>query len=77
MKKLALAVASLCLAAAPAIACPHSDKAETETEAPRTADKKKEEAPKAKEGDKAKDTSKTAKPTEKTTEKKPDKVSAR
>jgi len=76
MKKIALAVASLCIAAAPVLACPHSDKAETETEAPRTAEKKKEEAPKAKAGEKAKD-NKTAKPAEKTTEKKPDKVSAR
>lgn len=75
MKKLALAFASLCLAATPVLACPHSDKAE-ETSAPKTAEKK--EAPKA---DKAKDDTKTAKPAEKKapekTEKKADKVSQR
>ena len=74
MKKLALAFASLCLAATPVLACPHSDKAE-DASAPKTAEKK--EAPKA---DKAKDT--TAKPAdkkapEKTAEKKTDKVSQR
>ncbi|HVK83184.1 MAG TPA: hypothetical protein VM513_03705 [Kofleriaceae bacterium] len=71
MKKIALAFASLCIAATPVLACPHMDKAETETEAPRTAEKKKEEAPKT---DKAKDT-KTAKPAEKAPTQKPDKVS--
>lgn len=72
MKKLALAFASLCLAATPVLACPHSDKAE-ETSAPKTAEKK--EAPKA---DKAKDDAKTAKPAEKKApEKKADKVSQR
>jgi hypothetical protein len=74
MKKLALAIASLCIAATPVLACPHSDKAESEAEAPRTAEKKKEEAPKT---DKAKETAKTAKPVEKAPEKKADKVSAR
>ncbi|MDX2087519.1 MAG: hypothetical protein SFX73_06705 [Kofleriaceae bacterium] len=76
MKKLALAIASLCIAATPVLACPHSDKAESEAEAPRTAEKKKEEAPKA--TDKAKEAPKTAKPVEKAPEaKKTDKVSSR
>lgn len=76
MKKLALAFASLCLAAAPVLACPgHMEKADDAT--PRTAEKDK--APKA---DKAKDAPKTAKPAEKkpadkTTDKKADKVSQR
>jgi len=74
MKKLALAFASVALLATPVFACPHSDKAE-ETTAPKTADKAKE-APKTDKAP-AKDTAKTAKPAEKTTEKKPDKVSAR
>ncbi len=76
MKKLVLAFASVALLATPVLACPHSDKAE-ETTAPKTAEKK--EAPKADKAKEApaKDTAKTAKPAEKTTEKKPDKVSAR
>lgn len=75
MKKLALAIASLCIAATPVLACPHSDKAESsDAEAPRTAEKKKEEAPKT---EKAKEAPKTAKPVEKAPEKKTDKVSAR
>lgn len=74
MKKLALAFASVALLATPVFACPHSDKAEAA--APKTAEKAKE-APKAKEAAPAKDTAKTAKPAEKTTEKKPEKVSAR
>jgi Ni/Co efflux regulator RcnB len=76
MKKLALAFASLALAAAPVLACPHEDAANTDN-APRTADKDKaKEQPKAKDTDKAKakDTDKTAKPT---TDKKPDKVSSK
>ncbi|HWO19235.1 MAG TPA: hypothetical protein VNO30_10670 [Kofleriaceae bacterium] len=76
MKKLALVFASLCLAAAPVLACPH-DSAESTDNAPRTAEKAKEkEQPKAKETDKAKSTKdgdKTAKPAEK----KADKVSSR
>jgi hypothetical protein len=74
MKKLALAFASLCLAAAPVFACPHEDKAEATDNAPRTAEKQKEQ-PKAKEADKAKakETAKTAKPAEK----KPEKVSSK
>jgi hypothetical protein len=79
MKKLALAVASLCLAATPVLACPHSDSAESETTAPKTAEKAKE-APKAKETPAkeapAKETAKTAKPTEKAPAK-TDKVSQR
>ena len=75
MKKLALVFASLALAATPVFACPH-DEAPKADNAPRTAEKAKEQ-PKAKEADKAKakegDT-KTAKPS---TEKKPDKVSSR
>lgn len=68
MKKLALVFASLALAAAPALACPH-DKAEASDNAPRTAEKAKAKTDKAKaKTDKAE---KTAKPTEK----KPDKVS--
>lgn len=74
MKKLALALASLALAAAPVLACPHEDAANADN-APKTAEKAKEQ-PKAKETDKAKakDTDKTAKPT---TDKKPDKVSSK
>lgn len=76
MKKLVLAFASLCLAAAPVLACPgHMEKADDA--APRTAEKDK--APAA---DKAKDAPKTAKPAEKkpaqkTADKKADKVSQR
>jgi hypothetical protein len=79
MKKLVLALASLCLAAAPVIACPgHMDKADDPT--PRTAEK--DQAPKADKADKAKDAPKTAKPAEKkpadkTADKKADKVSQR
>jgi hypothetical protein len=72
MKKLALVFASLCLAATPALACPH-DKAESTDTAPKTADKAKaKEQPKT---DKAqtKEGDKTAKPTEK----KADKVSSK
>lgn len=77
MKKLALAFATLALAATPVLACPHSDKAESDAAAaPKTAEKAKEAPAKAKEAP-AKDTTKTAKPAEKATEKKPDKVSAR
>jgi len=79
MKKIALAIATLALAATPVLACPHMDAEKTEEAAPRTAEKDK--APKAKEADKAKDTAKTEKkaekPAEKKTEKKADKVSAR
>lgn len=67
MKKIALAIASLALAATPVLACPHSDKAEAETTAPRTAEKGKKEAPKA---EKAKDADKTEKKAEKPAEKK-------
>jgi hypothetical protein len=76
MKKIALAVASLCIAATPVLACPHMEKAESEkTEpAPRTAEKKQED--KAKDTKDTKDT-KTAKPVEKQTDKKADKVSQR
>ena len=76
MKKLALVFVSLCLAAAPVLACPHEDAANTDN-APRTAEKDKaKEQPKAKETDKAKakETDKTAKPS---TDKKPDKVSSK
>jgi uncharacterized protein YdeI (BOF family) len=73
MKKLALVFASLALAAAPVLACPH-DKADSDN-APRTAEKAKaKEQPKAKETDKAKaKDDKAAKPAEKKT----DKVSSR
>jgi hypothetical protein len=74
MKKLALVFASLALAAAPAFACPHDDKAAADDNAPRTAEKAKaKEQPKAKETDKTKAADKTAKPTEK----KPEKVSSK
>lgn len=75
MKKLALAFATLCLAATPVLACPHSDKAE-DTAAPRTAEKQKE-APKTTDKAKAKDAPKTAKPAPKAPAKKADKVSQR
>ena len=79
MKKLVLAsimsLASVALLASPVFACDHEDKA-AEVAAPKTADKTKKEAPKAKEAP-AKDTTKTAKPAEKATEKKPDKVSSK
>ena len=76
MKKLALIIASLAIAATPVFACPH-DKAESTDNTPRTAEKAKEQ-PKAKEADKAKAKEadkakeKTAKP-----EKKADKVSSK
>ena len=80
MKKLVLAFASVALLATPVLACPHHE----ETTAPKTAEKDQKEAPKADKAKEApakeapaKDTAKTAKPAEKTTEKKPDKVSAR
>lgn len=83
MKKLVLAFAALAafvLGTTPVLACDHSDKA-AEATAPKTAEKGKKEAPKAKEAPAkeapAKDTAKTAKPAEKAPEKKPDKVSAR
>ena len=71
MKKLALIFASLALAAAPAFACPHDDKAKASDNAPRTAEQDKAKEQKAKEGDKgkAKEGDKTAKPTEKKTDK--------
>jgi hypothetical protein len=73
MKKLALVFASLALAASPVLACPgHDEKADAADNAPRTAEKAKEQ-PKAKEGDKAKAPDKTAKPAEK----KADKVSSK
>lgn len=75
MKKLALAFASLCLAAAPVFACPHEDKAEATDNAPRTAEKQKAQ-PKAKEADKAK-TEKAPEKTAKPAEKKPEKVSSK
>lgn len=71
MKKLALIFASLALAAVPAFACPHDDKAKASDNAPRTAEQDKAKDSKAKDN-KAKD-DKTAKPTEK----KPDKVSSK
>lgn len=75
MKKLALAFATLCLAATPVLACPHSDKAD-DAAAPRTAEKDKKDAPKATE--KTKEGDKTAKPTEKKpVQAKPEKVSKR
>ncbi len=79
MKKIALAIAALAIAAAPVLACDHTDKAEAEKTAPRTAEKDKKEAPKT---DKAKENDKTAKPAEKKpaekpAEKKGDKVSQR
>ncbi len=56
MKKIALAIASLAIAAAPVLACPHMDAEKSEETAPRTAEKDKaKEAPKAKDGDKAKE----------------------
>ena len=68
MKKIAVIVTTLALAATPVFACPHEDKAEA-----RTAEKSKN-PPKAKEADKAKaqeadKTEKTAKPVEKKAEK--------
>jgi hypothetical protein len=77
MKKIALAIASLALAATPVLACPHSDKAESETTAPRTAEKDKKDAPKAEKGKEADTAKKAEKPAEKKTEKKTDKVSQR
>jgi len=76
MKKLALVFASLALAATPVLACPHEG-GEASDNAPRTAEKAKEQ-PKAKEADKAKakDTAQPAK-TAKPAEKKGDKVSSR
>jgi uncharacterized protein YdeI (BOF family) len=75
MKQLALVFVSLALAATPVLACPHEG-GEASDNAPRTAEKAKEQ-PKAKEADKAKakdaDQTKTAKPAEKKT----DKVSSR
>jgi hypothetical protein len=74
MKKLALIFASLALAAAPAFACPHDDKAKASDNAPRTAEQDKaKSAPKATDKSKAKEGDKTAKPSEK----KPDKVSSK
>ena len=72
MKKLALVIASLALAAAPVFACPHEDKAQANDEAPRTAEKAKEQ-PKAKAKEAEKAPVKTAKPAEK----KPEKVSSK
>jgi len=74
MKKIALVFASLALAAAPVFACPH-DKVEATDNAPRTAEKSKEQ-PKAKEADKAK-TEKATEKTAKPSEKKPEKVSSK
>jgi hypothetical protein len=71
MKKLALIVASLTLAATPVFACPHEDKAEA-----RTAEKSKEQ-PKAKEADKTEKTAKPAEKTAKPAEKKAEKVSSK
>ena len=66
MKKLALAVATLFLAATPAFACPDMEKSEGEQAAPRTAEKDKAPAKDAKGQDKAKapakEAPKTAKP---------------
>ena len=79
MKKLALAIVSLTIAAAPVLACPHMDQAAEEAAPPRTAEKK--DAPKAeKTADKkeATPTKEAAKPAEKKApEKKADKVSQR
>jgi hypothetical protein len=47
MKKLALAIASLSIAAAPVFACPHEDKAQAKEEAPRTAENGKKQEKKA------------------------------
>ena len=72
MKKLALAIASLALAAAPVYACPHEDKAQHEN-TQKTADKDKQKSQdtakaKAKDAAPKKDAAKPA-------EKKADKVS--
>ena len=75
MKKIALVFASLALAAAPVFACPHHDKTEATDNAPRTAEKSKEQ-PTAKEADKAK-TEKATEKTAKPSEKKPEKVSSK
>jgi cobalamin biosynthesis protein CobT len=89
MKKLALVIASLALAAAPALACPNMDSSESHDQAPRTAEKDKapakdakgqdqtkaKEAPKAK--PEAKPDTKTAKQPAKPEPKKPDKVSSK
>lgn len=76
MKKLVFALAALCVAATPVLACDGHDKP-ADAAAPKTADKK--EAPKTDKAP-AKDTAKTAKPAEKKpadTTKKADKVSQR
>jgi Ni/Co efflux regulator RcnB len=78
MKKLALALVSLSLAAAPVLACPHMDaEQKEETTAPKTAEADKS-APKAteKKADKAPEKTAEKKDAPKT-EKKADKVSSR
>ncbi len=85
MKKLALAIATLFLAATPAFACPDMESG-TDNHAPRTAEKDKEKAKDAKGQDKAKpapapkkeaEKPKTAKPETKPAPKSNDKVSAK
>jgi hypothetical protein len=73
MKKIALVLVSLALAATPALACPSEDKAAAQRTAEK--DKAKTKAP-AEKGTKDADGAKTAKPAEKPAEK-PDKVSSR
>jgi len=82
MKKLALAVATLFLAATPALACPDMESGHGEKEqAPRTAEKDKAKdskgQEKAKEAPKAKEQPKTAKPEAKPAPKSTDKVSSK
>lgn len=83
MKKIALAVATLFIAATPAFACPDMEGGKTEEAAPRTADKDKDKAKDAKGQDKAKpepkqaEKPKTAKPETKTPSKPTDKVSSK
>jgi hypothetical protein len=82
MKKLALAVATLFLAATPAFACPDMESGETKDHAPRTAEKDKAKAKDAKGQEKAKpapkkEAPKTAKPNTKPAPKTNDKVSAK
>lgn len=82
MKKLALAAATLFLAATPAFACPDME-GKAEEHAPRTAEKDKDKAKDAKGQEKAKpqpkeaDKPKTAKPEQKTPSKPTDKVSSK
>ena len=68
MKKLALAIASLAIAAAPVFACPHEDKAENENDA-KTAEKQKEKSQDTAKKEATPKTAKTTKPAEKKTDK--------